>query len=256
MVAEEQVLIGGVRTHVYRSSDPSIVPKVVLVLAHGRNSDHKSTEEIALEVCKKVPECVCATYDQPNHGSRIMDKSQNSSWKSGNRHHFPQMLGVIEQSLSEVSIIHQFLPAYFPDLANLKQLVTGVSLGGHISWYAGASGIADGIAPIIGCPDLVGMFHERASKETGYEKKDILPEVVLEIANRRKQQIAKLQNSTIPILAICGEEDTLVPPHFSKEFFASDHQPNHELVTFPGAGHEVTPAMVTKLCEWVTAQIK
>lgn len=254
-MGQEQVLVGGLVTHIYRAQNRHEAPKALLVLAHGRGRDYKSTEELALKVCESVPQCVCATYDQPNHGTRLINKAQNSGWKSGNKHHFSQMLAAIEQSASEVTTILQFLPAYLPELHGVKHLVSGISLGGHITWYVGAKGIADGIAPIIGCPNLPDMFRERAAKQDSFEAHEILPTVVMDLATRRKEEIAALRESGTPILALCGKEDTLVPARFTENFFASDRQKNHGLIIETGAGHEVTPAMVTKLCEWVSSQI-
>lgn len=111
------------------------------------------------------------TFDQRNHGARLVDEKSNGSWRDGNERHAQDMHSCYNGTAVDVSLLIDHLGSYifenFPAGAKLpdleRNLVMGVSLGGHAGWQLlFAESRIEGAAVIIGCPDYTAVMTDRA----------------------------------------------------------------------------------------------
>ncbi|PRT53029.1 hypothetical protein B9G98_00649 [Wickerhamiella sorbophila] len=258
-VEPKKFVIGGLVVYTYAGElDPS-KPLSFVVVAHPRCLDYKYAEVLCREIVHAVPNAICATFDLPNHGTRTVSKLSNEDWKEGNPTHAQNMLSVIDQAAAEVEMVAEYLPSYIGVLAQAVSnktavpLVTGVSLGGHISWKVGvgrfgASGnnYIKGIAPIIGCPDTLQMLKDRyAIQVTGGSDFPTLPP-------NAYQDRVDLIGKPFPVLALCGADDTLVPASYTEQWAKEGTLAANQIVYVqPKTGHECTPEMIDMLCDWI-----
>lgn len=145
----------------------------VLWLLHGRGDTQDSMGYVAAAFLnawtnrqrKKTlahKQLICVTFDQRNHGSRMLDNTSNVSWSQGNPTHGPDMFNLYSGTASDLSHLLTHLPSYLPyKLAS--HIGCGVSLGGHALWQLLLSEprIRAGIV-VIGCPDYVRLMTDRA----------------------------------------------------------------------------------------------
>ncbi|PKY07708.1 hypothetical protein P168DRAFT_307995 [Aspergillus campestris IBT 28561] len=109
---------------------------------------------------------IAVSFDQRNHGSRLVDPLGNESWKKGNPRHAQDMFSMFQGTAKDVSVLIDYLPSYvFPKTERTvpENLVLGVSLGGHAAWSClfHEPRISTGVV-IIGCPDYVNLMADRA----------------------------------------------------------------------------------------------
>lgn len=111
------------------------------------------------------------TFDQRNHGGRLVDPVSNGSWRDGNERHAQDMFGCFNGTAVDVSLLIDHLGSYiFEDFSDRsaipeigRNLVMGVSLGGHAGWQLlFAEERIEGAAIIIGCPDYTAVMTDRA----------------------------------------------------------------------------------------------
>lgn len=141
-----------------------------LWLLHGRGDTQDSMSFIAAAMIrawnKKKQEgeksLICASFDQRNHGSRMIDNRANESWNGGNPTHGPDMYTLFTGTAQDVSQLISHLPAYLP-FRPINHICGGVSLGGHATWHCVLhdSRISAGFV-IIGCCDYVKVMTDRA----------------------------------------------------------------------------------------------
>lgn len=263
-VEPEKFIVGGLVVYTYSKELEPTKPLPFVLVAHPRGLDYKYGEVLSREIVHAVPNALCATFDLPNHGTRIVSKPSNEDWARGNPTHAQNMLSVVDQSAAEIELVAEYLPSYISVLAQAISnktaipLATGASLGGHISWKVavGRFGIngnnyIKGIAPIVGCPDTLQMLKDRYTIQVaGGTNFPLLPPNVYE------DRVA-LIGKQFPILALCGADDTLVPASYtekwSKEGALSAHQ---KVFIQPKIGHQCTPEMIDMLCEWINELAK
>lgn len=142
---------------------------------------------------------IAVSFDQRNHGTRLIDPLANEAWREGNPRHAQDMFSIfreyrtskfemflppglfvvlaiyvlrtnasrtIEGTARDVSVLMDYLPAYvFPqgERRISKHMVLGVSLGGHAAWSCllHEPRVSAGVV-IIGCPDYVNLMVDRA----------------------------------------------------------------------------------------------
>lgn len=111
------------------------------------------------------------TFDQRNHGGRLVDPVSNGSWRDGNERHAQDMFGCYNGTAVDVSLLIDHIGSYiFESYGNTRKLpvlernlVMGVSLGGHAGWQLlFAESRISGAAVIIGCPDYTSVMTDRA----------------------------------------------------------------------------------------------
>ncbi|KAE8144870.1 hypothetical protein BDV25DRAFT_145189 [Aspergillus avenaceus] len=121
---------------------------------------------------------IAIAFDQRNHGTRLVEPLANEAWRQGNPRHAQDMFSIFQGTARDVSLLLDYLPSYvFPDSGRrvCKNLVLGVSLGGHAAWSCilHEPRVSAGVV-IIGCPDYVNLMMDRArlSKHTTWMNSD------------------------------------------------------------------------------------
>ncbi|KAF5861022.1 hypothetical protein ETB97_000776 [Aspergillus alliaceus] len=128
------------------------------------NSRIKASQANSSSRCIKG--LIAVSFDQRNHGTRLVDPLGNEAWKQGNPRHAQDMFSIIQGTARDVSLLIDFLPSYvFPGSEHeiTENLVLGVSLGGHAAWSCilHEPRVSAGVV-IIGCPDYVNLMTDRA----------------------------------------------------------------------------------------------
>jgi pimeloyl-ACP methyl ester carboxylesterase len=165
--------IAGILTTIYGIQELSTNADriTILWLLHGRGDTQDSmsyTAAALLDAWKRKrqntsqPDCICITFDQRNHGSRMIENENNISWKQGNPSHGPDMFSVYVGTAHDLTLLITQIPAYLPFKIH-DHICAGVSLGGHATWVAlmKEPRISAGIV-VIGCPDYVRLMTDRA----------------------------------------------------------------------------------------------
>lgn len=126
---------------------------------------------------------IVVTFDQRNHGTRLVDKASNDAWAQGNPRHAQDMFSTYQGTLpyisprnrcsnfegtaADTSQLITYLPAYaFPDATRTVSfnMVMGVSLGGHAAWHCVMQDPRITTAVIvIGCADYRRLMAGRAA---------------------------------------------------------------------------------------------
>ncbi|KAJ5594527.1 uncharacterized protein N7459_000735 [Penicillium hispanicum] len=130
---------------------------------------------------------IAVSFDQRNHGARMVDPLANESWKEGNPRHAQDMFSIFrelmpmhspyqreisnadhvqEGTARDTSLLMDYLACFiFPNGEyNISEnLVLGVSLGGHAAWSCllHEPRVTAGVV-IIGCPDYLNLMVDRA----------------------------------------------------------------------------------------------
>lgn len=106
---------------------------------------------------------ICISFDQRNHGSRLIENDNNVSWKQGNPTHGQDMFSTYCGTAHDLSLLITQLPIYLPEIKVSDHICGGVSLGGHATWLAlmKEPRISAGMV-IVGCPDYVRLMTGRA----------------------------------------------------------------------------------------------
>ncbi|KIY02606.1 uncharacterized protein Z520_01071 [Fonsecaea multimorphosa CBS 102226] len=118
---------------------------------------------------KKNKGLIAVSFDQRNHGSRLVSAIANEAWRSGNEHHAPDMFSQFAGTALDTSLLLDYLPGYIftggaSDPRRICQnLVLGISLGGHAAWHVLMHDPRFSAAVVtIGCPDYTRLMTDRA----------------------------------------------------------------------------------------------
>lgn len=123
---------------------------------------------------KNSPGLIAVSFDQRNHGSRLVSGVANEAWRSGNPRHALDMFSIYQGTAVDTSLLLDYLPSYlFPrgERTVTEHLVLGISLGGHAAWQVLlADPRVSAAIVVIGCPDYTRLMTDRArlSKLTTY----------------------------------------------------------------------------------------
>ncbi|KAJ5692099.1 hypothetical protein N7462_001522 [Penicillium macrosclerotiorum] len=109
---------------------------------------------------------IAVSFDQRNHGARMVDPLANEAWRQGNPRHAQDMFSIFQGTARDTSLLMDYLASYiFPKGEHTisENLVLGVSLGGHAAWSCllHEPRISAGVV-IIGCPDYLNLMVDRA----------------------------------------------------------------------------------------------
>jgi pimeloyl-ACP methyl ester carboxylesterase len=110
----------------------------VIVCFHGRLETCQDVKMDALLTrVAAATGAVCVTFDNPNHGSRLVDVARNHAWDRGNLHHcvdmYSQMLGAVQ----DMNLVLELLPGTLGIPAGWSKVgVVGISQGGHTALLA------------------------------------------------------------------------------------------------------------------------
>lgn len=217
---------------------------------------------------------IIATFDQRNHGSRLVSTKANESWRSGNELHAIDMFGIYQGTANDVSLLIDHIPSYiFPDKNVTEWMCAGVSLGGHATWLSlvNEPRVTAGVV-VIGCPDFERVMVHRAEKsrlpsftegfigskdypkslEAAVGRND--PTGVL-VKGKTEDQRRKLIEERLggkKVLILSGGADKLVPYSCSQPFIEMLERDGKGIVdvrniVYEGVGHDCTEAMVAEL---------
>ncbi|KAJ5667955.1 uncharacterized protein N7477_006525 [Penicillium maclennaniae] len=121
---------------------------------------------------------IAVSFDQRNHGTRMVDPLANEAWRQGNPRHAQDMFSIFQGTARDTSLLMDYLAAFvFPNSEHKisENLVLGVSLGGHAAWSCllHEPRVSAGVV-IIGCPDYLNLMVDRArlSKLPSWTKGD------------------------------------------------------------------------------------
>ncbi|KAF2089289.1 alpha/beta-hydrolase [Saccharata proteae CBS 121410] len=109
---------------------------------------------------------IAVSFDQRNHGGRLVNGVANGAWREGNTRHAPDMFSIYHGTALDTSQLLSYLPAYLPtSLPITANVALGVSLGGHSTWHCilHEPRITAGVV-VIGCPDYTSLMQQRAEK--------------------------------------------------------------------------------------------
>lgn len=312
--------IAGLTTHVYNSDKlasyiqhandqlkkpgdqrkhfPSI-PVHVLYLVHHRGGDYHDTEMLAYNLLHRyyanktdveIP-LVCVTFDNRNHGERLISKQRNLLWTLGNDTHALDMISDIDGNVEDLKLIMNHLPLYlnleyYVDRnvkeemgINIKYVngIAGVSLGGHtvVRFALKYPDLVDILMPFVGLVDLSSLLIHRLLKtpvtDPAYDKRMFYynyselplnddqrrvqyPEFFHKYLAQRDQQIfEQFPMSKIKMFAAFGADDTLVPAKLSTIWCEQYINTNDssEFFVQPNTGHETTAEMIEKAGQWL-----
>ncbi|KAJ6153803.1 hypothetical protein N7470_006762, partial [Penicillium chermesinum] len=234
---------------------------------------------------------IAVSFDQRNHGTRMVDPLANEAWRQGNPRHAQDMFSIFQGTARDTSLLMDYLAAYvFPNGEHTisENLVLGVSLGGHAAWSCllHDSRVSAGVV-IIGCPDYLNLMVDRArlSKIPSWTKTNPPGSEIIgseahvpnapgplrdgtlpEPTDAEKQELRSLLSQRLAgkrILNLSGGMDKLVPYHRGEAFLrwfkmavSSDGWFGDGGITFEdiidqNAGHEVTPKMAEQAIRFI-----
>ncbi|KAJ4350452.1 uncharacterized protein N0V89_009073 [Didymosphaeria variabile] len=174
--------IAGIVTHVHGLSElpPATSTVACLWLLHPRLQTAEKMAPIATAIIsawnarihsgragKNPPSLIAVSFDQRNHGTRLVDKLHNEAWRQGNPRHAQDMFGCIHGTATDTSQIMDHLTSYVltsPSSPQITQhFVLGISLGGHAAWHCILAEPRITAAVVgIGCPDYTRLMADRA----------------------------------------------------------------------------------------------
>ncbi|OJJ43357.1 hypothetical protein ASPZODRAFT_136203 [Penicilliopsis zonata CBS 506.65] len=180
-VSRRQYPIAGILTTVYGLNELSSPTSEIacLWLLHPRLGSQEAMSQLATlaitdwnkkilqgQAGPKAKGLIAVSFDQRNHGTRIVDPVANEAWRSGNPRHAQDMFSIFQGTARDVSLLIDYLPAFvFPESEKriTEHLVLGVSLGAYAAWSCilHEPRVSAGIT-IIGCPDYVNIMADRA----------------------------------------------------------------------------------------------
>lgn len=228
----------------------------VVFILHGRGgtqADMKNLSDTILSssVAGKTIPLVTVTYDLRNHGSRLVNMTQNYAWLQKsvsaskdaiiNSNHASDLYSMQLGNAFDALLLMELLPTYLRNLlavspeakdVTFKWGIVGRSLGGHSTLLAILNDLnhrIDMAIPIISCGDFQSLMNHRYSKlPKALQEKHPFPTLFpaslssvisqYDPVNRVSQFISK-ENSKSPklpsILHLYGGRDNLVPKNTS-----------------------------------------
>ncbi|KAF2249692.1 hypothetical protein BU26DRAFT_287744 [Trematosphaeria pertusa] len=181
-VSEQTFTIAGILVTVHGLAElpPSTSSVACLWLLHPRLQKKETMAPIAAQVVQawnkriahghagKTPKgFIAVSFDQRNHGTRMVDKLHNQAWREGNPRHAQDMFSCFHGTATDTSHLISHLESYIFTSADgpkiTQHLCLGISLGGHAAWHCVLADPRISAAVIgIGCPDYTRLMTDRA----------------------------------------------------------------------------------------------
>ncbi|KAK6513939.1 hypothetical protein TWF506_008369 [Arthrobotrys conoides] len=291
-ISKQKHHIAGIEVTIYGASEvaQSATSVVCLFLLHPRLETLAYVEPIALRCLQAHHESssqperglIVASFDQRNHGARLVSTKANEAWRSGNELHAIDMFGIYQGTSHDVSLLIDHIPSYvFPDGNKTVDgwLCAGVSLGGHATWLSlvNEPRVKGGVV-IIGCPDFQSVMTHRAwkSKLKSYQedrfigspdypktldstvrRTDPVGIIMRDRSQTESSRLIKERLGGKKILSLSGAADKLVPYDCSKPFLDLLKAEGQGLIdikdiAYDGIGHDCTEQMIVELVTFVT----
>lgn len=188
-ISSETHTIGGILVTIHGLAElpPSTTSVACLWLLHPRLQTKETMAPLAAQVLhawnarprpRNAPPrgLIAASFDQRNHGTRLVDALHNEAWRQGNPRHAQDMFSCLHGTATDTSQLLDHLESYLfvraPRTPHIDtHLVLGVSLGGHAAWHCLLADPRISAAVVgIGCPDYARLMADRArlSKRQSY----------------------------------------------------------------------------------------
>ncbi|KAJ3009209.1 hypothetical protein HKX48_008092 [Thoreauomyces humboldtii] len=267
-----ELCIGGLYLHVHGlkalAALPVSAPLHVIFFLHGRLQSaisslpitHRlSTALLAAATTKgDAVATVVVSFDQRNHGTRLLQPVQNESWGKGNPNHAWDMYALQQGTACDASFLIDHLPGYLGrDVTSWG--VFGVSLGGHATLLALANEprLRVGVS-IIGCGDYLTLMTQRAAKaDMGVppDSDECINGQLVRLVEARDPVNRADAFKDKKVLMLNGGADKLVPVRCSDHFVRKvqeglGREGVFEVVVEDGVKHEVTEEMQKRTAEW------
>lgn len=191
---------------------------------------------------------------------------------------------MISGSSQDFKLIADYLPAFFPQFKAFRNIMMGVSLGGHAAWRmaALAPGRFEAFAIVVGCPNLTSLLVERLGVKASnlgvkaeeldsvsYERlREVMndqqrrrwPQALADIVRDGDKKIYDEFPTTSPLLICNGVHDKLVPTRYTSSWLdkrclsngkSSSGKENVRFFVQENTGHSCTKEMVEMIAEWL-----
>ncbi|GAA6062521.1 hypothetical protein JCM10212_001571 [Sporobolomyces blumeae] len=231
---------------------------------------------------------VVVTFDQRNHGHRVVDYERNLGWREGgkmrdqerkergvrddeldNESHAVDMMAIQTGTARDVSFLIDFLPpVLFPhDERHVQEwYCAGISLGGHATWLALGHDprISLGI-PIIGSPSTLTLLSDRAQSLAPClggplpVSGPFFPSTFVSLLDRVDPSNLPIESTWKgkKVLVLSGQDDELVPfekggtSAFVERLRTEAGLDRLDVWVQPNTGHACTPEMMARSTEFV-----
>ncbi|KAF3932733.1 hypothetical protein ABW19_dt0204889 [Dactylella cylindrospora] len=291
-ISKQKHHIAGIEVTIYGVSElsPSANSVACLILLHPRLETLAYVEPIALRCLQAYHTTssqsekglIVASFDQRNHGSRLVSHKANEAWRSGNELHAIDMFGIYQGTSWDASLLIDHLPSYvFPEAERTVDdwLCAGVSLGGHATWLSlvNEPRVKAGVV-VIGCPDFQSVMTHRAEKsklksfkegrflgsadwpkafDAAVRKSDPAGVIMRDKTEAERKKLIEEKLGGKKVLVLSGAADKLVPYACSKPFLELLKSEGQGIVdvrdiAYEGVGHDCTEKMVAELVGFVS----
>ncbi|KIV78540.1 hypothetical protein PV11_06185 [Exophiala sideris] len=252
---EITIEVAGLRVHVRGcvsvAASKILEPDLVFLL-HGRTSDASALRDLGTAILAANPETLIVSFDQRNHGHRIVNPKANLTWADGNDRHAQDMFSIQYGTGVDVSQLIDLLPMFIsPDerYAFRRIICVGVSLGGHATYHvlSNEPRVNAGVV-IIGCPDTAALMQMRVD---GKDSRQLVPPSFLGTVRRLQPNVEQVAKKSVLILK--GNKDNLVPWEASQTFVEQLPKAKVQVIGYDGIGHALTKAMEEDTAKWILA---
>ncbi|KAK4936003.1 hypothetical protein LTR10_023050 [Elasticomyces elasticus] len=257
---ETTIEVSGLQVHIrgcISVAFSKILNPDLVFLLHGRTSDAEALRDMGTAILAANPETLVVSFDQRNHGHRILNPKANLTWADGNDMHAQDMCLHLATQVSiqygtslDVSLLIDLLPMFIsPDERYVFRHIfcVGVSLGGHATYHvlSNEPRVNAGVV-IIGCPDTAALLQMRVHAK---DSRKLMPSSFLATVRRlqpNNEEVAKKS-----VLIIKGNEDNLVPWEPSQTFVEQLPKARVQVIGYDGIGHALTKAMQEDTAKWI-----
>ncbi|KAI9017358.1 Alpha/Beta hydrolase protein [Gaertneriomyces semiglobifer] len=262
----DSLIVGGIRVYIFGLSalrqltSENKQPKVaVCFFAHGRLGSAEQHFPFCSHLCTHLNEShserlgLVVTFDQRNHGQRLLSSLANEAWKSGNDTHGYDMYSIQYGTAKDISYLMDVLPMFLGAHVDAWG-VCGISLGGHAALLCTANDPRiNATASMIGCGDYMALMRYRAEKSNiplpPSSNKFINEQLVALVQKHDPVNLAESFRGR-PTILLGGGADRLVPPDCNaafvdrlKQVYAENANELLQIVIEDGVRHEATPSM-------------
>jgi len=193
------------------------------------------------------------------------------------------LLSVISGSAQDFKLILDYLPAYFPQFTRFRNILYGISLGGHTAYRLASlcPSQIEGFAIVVGCPTigtlllsrlgidtaslgvtvsgLGDMSYETLEKVMTKEQKRRWPRALAELIQEGDKKVYEEFPMDIPMFICGGKQDPLVPTFHTAEWLerrrenilAPEDEDKVRFFVQDNTGHSCTTEMVAMIASWI-----
>lgn len=248
-------------------------PVSVVFSMHGRLSTAQAMTDVNEKLVQlnsksnntSKPYLLVVSFDHANHGSRLVDRHRNLTWKDqdyDNQSHAIDMWSMEKAAADTVSMLVDVLEFYlFPHAEShiVQYGVLGFSLGGHSAYLANSKDNRLSLCvALVGCADYESLLRYRATSLNLQAQAPHIPERFINQVVRKQDTIHNLQNLlSTKLLMINGQEDKVVPAECNASFVENmrlshvgTEGKDWASFVLPGLGHAWSDKMIELCQQW------